>query len=70
MSPNSNNPICEKYKPKRKKGKKNLYNTHTLRHVVESNPGGRFPLKIGSICKNKKVKKKNQAKEKKKKKFS
>lgn len=24
--------------------------THTLRHVVESNPGGKFPLKIGSIC--------------------
>ena len=25
--------------------------THTLRHVLGSNPGGRFPLRIGSIFK-------------------
>jgi hypothetical protein len=31
--------------------KKYGYNTHTLRQVLESKPGGRFPLKIGSICK-------------------
>lgn len=40
----------QKMKKKEKK-RKHLYNTHTLRHVLESNPGGRFPLKIGSICK-------------------
>lgn len=29
---------------------KEIIQTLTLRHVLESNPGGRFPLKIGSIC--------------------
>ena len=28
-----------------------MKNTHTLRHVLGSNPGGKLPLKIGSICK-------------------
>lgn len=42
------------YKEKQLKKIKGLYNTHTLRHVLESKPGGRFPLKIGSICKTKK----------------
>lgn len=36
---------------KKKKNEDSLQGTHTLRHVLESNPGGRFPLKIGStIC--------------------
>jgi hypothetical protein len=26
--------------------------TYTLQHVLESNPGGRFPLTMGSICRN------------------
>ena len=37
-------------------------NTHTLRHVLGSNPGGRFPLGIGSICKTKKWKKEEKNK--------
>jgi hypothetical protein len=31
--------------------------THTLRQEVASNPGGRFPLGIGSICKVQKTRK-------------
>lgn len=39
--------------------------THTLRQVLGSNPGGRFPLGIGSICKIKKWKKKTTKKKQK-----
>lgn len=51
----------------KKVGKKNCLNkTHTLRHVLGSNPGGRFPLGIGSICKMERRKeKRNKNKEKK-----
>lgn len=49
---------------KEKNSESILQGTHTLRHVLESNPGGRFPLKIGSICrlvvKCKETKKKNK----------
>lgn len=41
---------------KKKKKKKVKTSTHTLRQVLGSKPGGRFPLGIGSICKNKNVK--------------
>ena len=33
------------------KTEKNTESTHTLRQVEGSNPGGRLPLEIGSICK-------------------
>jgi len=33
--------------------KKCLDKTHTLRQVLGSKPGGKFPLGIGSICKMK-----------------
>jgi hypothetical protein len=37
-----------------KHAKKKVTNgTHTLRHALVSKPGGRFPVRIGSICKNK-----------------
>ena len=44
--------------------KKNTNGTHTLRHVLVSKPGGRFPVRIGSICKNKNVKTLKERKEK------
>lgn len=34
---------------KEEKKQKCLNNTYTLRHVLGSNPGGKFPLGIGSI---------------------
>ena len=36
--------------------KKVTNGTHTLRHVLVSKPGGRFPVRMVSICKNKNVK--------------
>lgn len=57
----------QKWKKEEKKERKNP-KTHTLRQVVGSKPGGRFPLGIGSICKKKKMKKTKENEEKKKKK--
>jgi hypothetical protein len=51
------------YEEKKIKKIKRIPNgTHTLRHVLVSKPGGRFPVRIGSICKNKNVKKQRKKK--------
>ena len=51
-----------KNKKERKKflKKKDKTDTHTLRQLLGSKPGGRFPLGIGSICKNVKRKEKKK----------
>jgi hypothetical protein len=47
--------------------KKVTNGTHTLRHVLVSKPGGRFPVRVGSIYKNKNVINKEKKKKKEKK---
>lgn len=43
--------MTKKIKKEMERDKGNAKITHTLRHEEESNPGGRFPLGAGSICK-------------------